>query len=386
MDGWAFFSAVSKGAMTSSVAPSQANGDFGAFLKFSDFKGILNHGSAKTPKYMHDVPDGKAELKDARHLVGKDTGETEDAIKQVLGFSPKNMSVFSIRPAGENLAKFAGIFGDRGHSASHNGRGAIWGSKKLKAIAFSRSKGKLDVANTKQLEIARKALAENFKKALGGEIWNWGTCRMVIGAAKTGILPIKYYTSNIFPQSVNFDVRKRLEAHGANCWACPSFHLVHIKVADGPYAGFSGKELEYEQYAAWGPQMGQPDPGTAIVLANEVDRLGMECNEASWTLRWVMECYEKGLLTAKNIDGLEMTWGNVEATRALIKNMACRRGYGNVLAEGVRYASKKLGGESVNWAIYTEKGTALRGMTIVANGGSSWIPVSLSLLPFKTSL
>jgi len=97
------------------------------------------------------------------------------------------------------------------------------------------------------------------------------------------------------------------------------------------------------------------------MLSNEVDKLGMDTNEASWVVGWVMECYEKGALKKEDLDGLEMTWGNAEATLALLKNIAHRRGYGNTLAEGVKRAAEKLGGEAVNWAIFTGKGTSPRG-------------------------
>lgn len=96
------------------------------------------------------------------------------------------------------------------------------------------------------------------------------------------------------------------------------------------------------------------------MLSNDVDRLGMDTNEAAWVIGWVMECYEKGALTKQNLDGLEMTWGNVEATRALLRNIAHRHGYGKILAEGVKYAAEQLGGEAINWAIYTGKGNSPR--------------------------
>jgi aldehyde:ferredoxin oxidoreductase len=87
----------------------------------------------------------------------------------------------------------------------------------------------------------------------------------------------------------------------------------------------------------------------------------MDCNEASWVVGWVMECYQKGALKKEDLDGLEMTWGNVEATRALLENIANRKGYGDTLAEGVKRAAEKMGGEAYNWAIFTGKGNSPRG-------------------------
>ena len=359
MAGSGSFSVVTKGAMTNGVTSSQANGFFGAYLKFAGFDGILIQGKASGWKYLY-IHDGKAELRDAKHLQGKDTWETEESVKKELGYSKKQLSVYSIGPAGENLVKFAGLLGDTGHSASHNGLGAVFGSKKLKAIAVSRSSGRVEVADSKKLSDVAKQLLEEFKHALGGEIYNYGTSRVIIPSAKAGIVPVKNYTTNIFPEVEEFYTRERFETIMHPCWACPSRHMMYTRVTEGPYAGFYGKDPEYEQSAGWGPQIGNTDPGGMVVLSNEGDRLGFDANEGSWIVGWVMECYEKGLLTAKDLDGLEMRWGNVEATRTLIQNIAHRRGFGNVLAEGVKSAAEKVGGEALNMGIFTKKGNTPR--------------------------
>jgi len=131
-------------------------------------------------------------------------------------------------------------------------------------------------------------------------------------------------------------------------------------VTEGPYKGFVGEEPEYEQLAAWGPQIGNTDLGSVVMLTKEVDRLGMDCNDASWTIGWVMECYEKGVFSKKDLDGLEMGWGNVEAAKAMLKKISKREGIGDLLADGVMRASKKIGGEAAEWAVYTLKGCSPR--------------------------
>ena len=150
--------------------------------------------------------------------------------------------------------------------------------------------------------------------------------------------------TNVFPKHADFmgdRIRPLFESKTYPCYACSSHHYELMKVTEGPYAGYFGKEPEYEQWASWGPQIYQEDPGAAVMLSNEVDKLGMDTNEAGWVVGWVMECYEKGALKKEDLDGLEMTWGNVEATLALLKNIAHRRGYGNTLAEGVKRAAEK---------------------------------------------
>jgi len=351
---------VTKGAMTNGAASTQANGFFGAFLKFSGFDAVILQGAASDWKYLY-VHDGIAELRDASHLQGQDTWETEESVKKDLGYGAKNMSVFSIGPAGENLVKYAIVCGDCGHVASSNGVGAVMGSKKLKALAVARGKNKVEVADSEQLAAIVKQIVEKGRST--NLAFNRGTTAGVAPQYAVGQLPIKNYnefTFGDYPDFVSDRVRSVFETKLVPCWACPSQHCEMMKVTEGPYTGYVGEEPEYEQWASWGPQIYQQDPGAAVVLSNDVDRLGMDTNEAAWVIGWVMECYEKGVLTKQDLDGLEMTWGNVEATRALLRNIAHRHGYGKILAEGVKYAAEQLGGEATNWAIYTGKGNSPR--------------------------
>jgi aldehyde:ferredoxin oxidoreductase len=134
-----------------------------------------------------------------------------------------------------------------------------------------------------------------------------------------------------------------------------------MTVPDGPYEGFAGEEPEYEQWAAFGPQIGNIDPAGAFVLANENDRLGFENNEMGWLVGLVIECYEKGVLSKEQLDGLEMQWGNVEAVRELMRKIAFREGIGDLLAEGTMRAASEIGDEALNFAVGTMKGNSPRG-------------------------
>ncbi len=361
--GCGTISITTKGAMTNGATSSQANGNFGAYLKWCGYDAIIVQGASPTWKYIY-LHEGGVELRDASHLVGKGSWETEDAIKEELGYKERAMSVFSIGPAGENMVRFAGIFGDRGHAAAHNGLGAVMGSKKLKAFAAQRAPNKLQFADATKLGELAKKTTEGAKAFGGGGVFNWGTSRVVPAAEPAGWLPVKNYLTDVFPEKDLFDgqrLRSLFKSQNYPCFGCASHHYELMTVTEGPYKGFFGKEPEYEQWAAWGPQIWQKDPGAALVLSNECDNLGMDTNEAGWVVGWVMECYEKGALKKEDLDGLEMTWGNVEATRALLKKIANREGCGEWLAEGVKRAAEKLGGEAVNWAIFTGKGNTPRG-------------------------
>jgi aldehyde:ferredoxin oxidoreductase len=216
-----------------------------------------------------------------------------------------------------------------------------------------------------QLAKISKAAAEAAKEVgLGPTISVWGTNDAFLALPKMGGLPIKNLTTSLFPESEKFSgqyIRSHFEVKRETCWACGWAHCRRIKINEGPYAGFEGEEPEYEGTAAMGPVIGQTDPAATVVLANLVDRLGMDVNESGWVTGWVMECYEKGYLKKEDLDGLEMTWGNVSATRSLLEKIAHREGVGNMLAEGVKRASEKIGGAASSCAVYTLKGNTPRG-------------------------
>ncbi len=153
---------------------------------------------------------------------------------------------------------------------------------------------------------------------------------------------------------------KHYKIRSKPCYLCKLAHVKEVTVTEGPYKGFVGEEPEYEQLAAWGPMIGNTELGAVVMLSNEVDLLGLDCNEASWTMAWVMECYEKGVFSKTDLDGLDLKWGNVEAVRAMLNKIAKREGIGDLLAEGVMRASRKIGGEAADWAIYTQKGSSPR--------------------------
>jgi aldehyde:ferredoxin oxidoreductase len=364
MAGAGCFSVVTKGAMTHGATSSQANGYFGAYLRFCGFDAIVIQGKAERPVYLY-VRDGRGELRDARHLTGKGTREAEQIIKQELNKKRREASVYSIGPAGERLVRFACLVGDEGHVAAHNGIGAVFGSKNLKAVAVDRGSGRIDLVDEEQFKRTARQLIEFVKtNPHSKRNYECGTSHIFEMYGKMGALPVKNYTTSHFPDYNKFSgeyLRSHFEIKRNPCWACPLHHCHIMKVTEGPYTGYVGEEPDYEQWAAWGSVIGQTDPGAAVVLSSEVDDLGMDTNESSWLVAWIMECFEKGILTTRDTDGLEVTWGNTEAVRKILQKIAYREGIGDLLAEGVMRASRKVGGEAANMGIYTMKGNTPRG-------------------------
>jgi len=391
--GTGTFSLVTKGALTGGCTSVQANGLFGAYIKFSGYDGIIIQGAARRWMYLN-IKEDEAELREASHLLRRDTYETDGLIKKELDKKDREMSVVSIGPAGENLSLFAGVFERKGHSASHNGPGAVLGSKRLKAIAVSRGTKRIEVKHSNRVKAVAATIRENALKFRGTV---GGVYRSHVSGK--GTLPVKNYTTNVWDISDEEikkysepTIRERYNPRPNPCWACPANHSTMMTIPEGLYAGIEIEEPEYEQLAAMGPVIDVKDVDSAAMLSSVCDKLGFDNNEMGWVIAWVMECYERGLLTKENLNGLEMNWGNAEAARQLMYMIAHRMGFGNILAEGAMRASQKIGGEAAKAAIYTSKGNSPRGHdhrtsweemfdTVVSNTGTIETHTILSAQP-----
>ncbi|UCD44100.1 MAG: hypothetical protein JSV27_08120 [Candidatus Bathyarchaeota archaeon] len=354
-------SIVTKGALTEGSTSVQANGLFGAYMRFSGYDGIVLQGASEGWKYLV-IRDGSAELVDAEKLLGLDTYETGDILREAHGVQGRGASVLSIGPAGEKLVRWSGIFVDHGHSASHNGVGAVLGSKRLKAIMTFRSRGGVEVADPERLKEVAQRMHEDVE-------YFRGTVGMVESMQKAGnpALPIRNYSTNLWEISDDdldkFSekyLRDTYQVEREPCWGCRLLHCAMFKIEDGPYAGLV-EEPEYEQMAAWGPVVDVDDVEATMMLSGLTDRLGLENNEAGWLTAWVMECFEKGWITKEQSGGFEIKWGEVGGVIELLRMIAERKGFGDILAEGVKRASEKIGGDAAKAAIYTMKGNTPRG-------------------------
>jgi len=353
-------SIVTKGAMTGGSTSVQANGLLGAYMRFSGYDGVIVQGASDSWKYLV-IRDGGAELKDADEIIGLDTYEVRDFLRESHGVRGRSASILSIGPAGENLVRWAGVFVDHGHSASHNGSGAVLGSKRLKAIMAFRSSGGPEIADPERLkEVAQRMYedVEYFRGTIGGV--------ETAQKSNSGSLPIKNYTTNVWeagPEEVDTFgeryLRDTYQFEREPCWGCRLLHCAMFRIGDGPYAGVV-EEPEYEQMAAWGPVVDVRDVEATMMLSALTDRLGLENNEAGWLTGWVIECLEKGYLSKEEV-GIDVSWGDVDAIVELLKMISERRGFGDLLAEGVKRASERVGGEAAKAAIYTMKGNTPRG-------------------------
>jgi aldehyde:ferredoxin oxidoreductase len=186
--GAATINFTAKGPMTNLAGASQANGFFGAYLKFAGFDGVIFQGKAPKPVYVV-IREGQADIHDATHLAGMDMEAVENRLRAELTVKEKDISIFGIGPAGENLVRFACISGDHGHVAGHNGLGAVMGSKKLKAVVVYRCKSTIGYHDPNLLKQAAGALVEAAKNF--GVIYQWGTGGGFSALHDTGALQLR---------------------------------------------------------------------------------------------------------------------------------------------------------------------------------------------------
>jgi aldehyde:ferredoxin oxidoreductase len=314
--------------MTDGATSTQANGFFGASLKYSGYDAIAFQGQAKRWVYLY-INDDLVELRDAAHLRGKDTWELQDTLSAEHGFSGHQMSVYGIGPAGENLVRFAVIAGDYGHVASKNGVGAVMGKKQVKAVCIVRGSKGLRAADVRGLYQAADEIAHELQTDPSTRsLYEYGTLPGVVNLLGLGVLPIKNYTTNLKPEGVDMSsweapaLRNGFDHRGHQCSACGMHHCHMQIIPTGPHQGQIVDEPEYEGWSGAGWALGITDRVAVAWLNTQVDRAGVDVNEIGWLIGWVMECLEKGYITKEQLGGVEVRWGDAEAANQLLQPIA----------------------------------------------------------------
>ncbi|MBI2466633.1 MAG: hypothetical protein HYV62_02235 [Candidatus Rokubacteria bacterium] len=357
---------VTRGALTNGATSTQANGFFGANLKYSGYDAIVVQGRAPRWVYLL-IHDDRVELRDASHLLGKDTWETQDALAAELGLSGHMLSVYSSGPAGEKLVRFAAIQGDYGHVASKNGCGAVMGVKRLKAVAIVRGTHAVRAADPRGVIAAADEIAYDLKTNPSARtLYQYGTLPGVVNLHGIGALPIKNYTTSVAPPGVDMKaweapaLREGFDHRGHQCSAC-GMHHCHMQVLpSGKHRGQIVDEPEYEGWSGAGWTIGLTDPVAVSWLNTQIDRACVDVNEFGWLCGWVMECQENGYITEQQL-GFRLKWGDAEGANRLLQMVCRREGLGDLFAEGVKLAAERLGGPAQECAIYTGKGASPRG-------------------------
>jgi len=351
--GTSRFSICAKAPQTGIWGESACGGTFGPELKKTGYDGIVFEGASAKPVYL-SILDGKAVLNDASDLWGKDLYKATDLLKA----DNKSIKVLAIGAAGENLVQIAAIGNDKGHFSGRTGIGAVMGSKKLKAVIVkgSTKTGKADEDGYKAA--FKKAVAEVKDSALTEGLHLMGSDSTMDLGMVTGDVPIKNWTvGQDFDLSFNLGgptLREKYLTKAHACANCPVACKRVVKVDDGPFATQEGPGPEYETCGSFGTMLMNPNLA-AVIKANELcNRYGMDTISCGSAIALAMELYEKGTLGTDDVDGLDLAWGNMDAVMTLIKKMAYREGFGDILADGAVKAAKKIGGGAIDCVVHVK--------------------------------
>lgn len=348
---------TAKSPLTGTIGDSQAGGYIASYLKLNGFDSVVFYGKSDAPVYLY-INGEEAELKDAKNIWGKVTGESEIIIREELG--EKDVEIAQIGPAGENLVKYACIINMCNRANGRNGMGAVMGSKNLKALVVKKAKAANAYDSEKFKELSRsvnKKLTEN--ESVSG-LAKYGTDGDLISFHKEGFLPTKNWTSAHFPEGAEkitgTTMYDTILKGRDTCFACAvrCKRVVEIEgVVDPLYGG-----PEYETCATFGSYCGISDLETICVANQLCNMYGLDTISCGATIAFAMECYENGLLNNEDTNGMDLKFGNHKIMAELIEKISKRKGIGDLLAEGSLKASEKIGEQAIPLSI-TVKGQEL---------------------------
>ena len=344
------FAVVTKSPLTGFIGDSLSSSFLATELKKTGFDAIVVTGRASSPTLLV-ITDDSVEFLDASHLAGMSTSKSEEAVKAQLGGMYR---VASIGPAGENLVRFASIANDGGRQAGRTGPGAVMGSKNLKAIAV-RGRKMVSFADPNALGVIRADLS---RRSLGDATEKYrtlGTLANVSVFNRLGTLPTRNFQQSTFEgaEAVSGETfRTSHHVRNAHCANC-TIGCEHIVTTTDNGRDATGR-MEYESSFALGPLVGVADANTVIRASRLCDEMGMDTISAGGSVAWAMECFENGLLTANDADGIDLRFGDGRALLAALQMIAHRTSLGDILAEGSRRASETLGNGSQNWAMHVK--------------------------------
>lgn len=341
--GGARFNISAMSPQTGILGDANAGGFFGPELKFTGHDQVIITGRARHPVYLW-INDDRVELRDARGLWGKDTHEATLAIQRELG--DPDVQVATIGPAAENGVRFAGVFANLNRPAARTGMGAVMASKNLKAIA---------VRGTRLIPTADMARFAEIIERLDGIIYSHpeytmrcrlGTTRLIKALNAIGGLPGRHFQegSVAFADAVSGEaIEAQYKVKSKACFACTIPCSRFLDVRDPRYPGLRLEGPEYEPLAGFTARVGNDDLAFALHCVDLCNRYGMDAIATSEVISWTMELCQRGLLRPAEADGLDLSWGCQETIEMLVHQIARREGFGDLLADGVRAAARKLG-------------------------------------------
>ena len=366
---------ASLNALTGGLGASSAGGKFAVELRQSGIDHVLITGKAQHPVYLW-LQDGKVEIRRADALWGQDTISTEHLLHEELG--DENIAVACIGPAGENLARVSTILFTGGRAAGRCGLGSVLGSKNVKAIAV-KGTGRILAKGNDFEDVVEEARQTVVASELLHSLEKFGTplYGLVEGNPYRAV-PARNFQNAEPSKRFHTEEFHQFQAGDRHCTDCPINCTHEYRITQGKYSGTHVEKMDGDAVEDFGLRL-EIDDAAAVIKAHELCQLyGLDEDNTSGAIAWACECYERGLLTQEDTNGLEITFGNEAAILQLIERIANREGFGDFLADGCKVASQRLGkgqeycitvkGQELEEAIRPYKGWAL-GVIVSERGG-----------------
>lgn len=347
---------VTKSPLTGTFLDSYSGGIFGSIMKWAGYDGIVVTGKAASPVYLA-VEDRKIEICDASSYWGLTTIATEARLKELHKREDgTRTSVAAIGPAGENRVLFASIQNER-RSHGRGGAGAVMGSKNLKAVVVSGNEKPemADAAAFKEVvKRCRKRISDHPLTKKGGDFPKYGTTSTPDLTHATGTIPTRNWKENTFERinGVAGDTFLKYKVKPRSCYSCPITCSRDSKVLRKGIR-YETEGPDYETIYAFGPHCDSDDTEMIIAADSLCDEYGMDTISCGVTIGFIMECFEKGLVSREDAGSMEIHFGDADAILQVIPMIARREGIGNLLAKGTKRISEKIKGTS-DFAIHTK--------------------------------
>ncbi len=360
------FSIISKSPLTGTWCDSNCGGFWGPELKFSGFDGIVIEGKATKPCYIN-IRNEHIELLDAKSIWGCDTFSTERILKEkhCINRMPRTIS---IGPAGEKTLRLAAITSE-GRASGRGGLGAVMGSKNLKALVVTGNKySPEDFVFNK--EDFKRNVKIAYKNLFSGKITNlkngrlsiYGTAHLMKLINSSGGLATKNF------QVGEFEYAKELQGEAyadelwipenspgiKPCYRCPILCCHNGIIKNGEFEGLYFQGPEFETNWAFGPQCGVKSKEAIIKADFLCDYYGFDTISLGNTVGFLMECFERGLLSKDKTNNLDLRFGNSHALISLIELAGRAEGIGVLVGNGVKYSSERIGKNSADFSIHSK--------------------------------
>jgi len=338
---------AAKSPLTGAVGSTNMGGFFAPEMTWAGFHHLMLKGQAEEPVYIW-VNDGGIEIRDASHLWGLSTRDTQNTLQEELG---PEVQVLCIGPAGENLVRYANVMNGMKNAGGRSGLGAVLGSKKVKAVV---ARGTMDVeirypeeALEYDYEVMKHISGTKFAQIMG----KYGTMFIQSVTNSTGLVRTQNFQYNqlLDAEPIECEHIEDYTFGTVGCFGCV-IHCRHRYIVDGIY----DEGPEYAAQGAFGWEVGCNDFETVLMGNHLANHWGLDILETGSMMAWAMELYEKGIITDEDTDGLKLEWGNTEAVLELVRQIAFRRGIGDILAEGPKRAAAKIGKDSLKYNIHVK--------------------------------